>query len=340
MDSAGATAGADPTNARGDVPRTAAPRLSIKQIVASALAAVSTTVLLSTFGIAGTIIGAGVASVLTVVANYLYTRSIERTQEKLLPVVAQVLPNAAGAPAGKDRPRGRGDATPPAVDPGAPDPGPAAETAPRNAWLRLIDRYGKVRVLGASAAALFVVVMGTVLAFELTVGKPLAATVTGHEGSGTSISGEVSSSSSPSSGTTGDQPGDTPSDAPSDTPSDDQDSGSGTSSDQPTDSPTTGPTLESGTGDELGDQGGVDGGGQGTTDGGGQGTTDHAPEGTTGGDGSDTTSSRSTDSTTTTRTSTSADTAPSDRGTGSAAKQSRAVGADDPAEAAVEPADS
>ena len=59
------------------------PGLSVTQVVASALAAVSSTVLLSYLGVAGTIIGAGVASVLTVVGNNLYTRSILKTRRQM-----------------------------------------------------------------------------------------------------------------------------------------------------------------------------------------------------------------------------------------------------------------
>ncbi|MFC7879506.1 hypothetical protein [Isoptericola sp. NPDC057391] len=66
-------------------------RLSLTQVVASALAAVSATVLMSFFGVAGTIIGAGLASVITVIGNFLYTRSIEKTHEQLKPVVTKVV---------------------------------------------------------------------------------------------------------------------------------------------------------------------------------------------------------------------------------------------------------
>jgi hypothetical protein len=66
-------------------------RLSLTQVVASALAAVSATVLMSFFGVAGTIIGAGLASVITVIGNFFYTRSIEKTHEQLKPVVTKVV---------------------------------------------------------------------------------------------------------------------------------------------------------------------------------------------------------------------------------------------------------
>ena len=53
--------------------------LSITHILASALAAVTATFAASYFGVSGTIIGAALASVVTVVGNTLYSHSIQRT---------------------------------------------------------------------------------------------------------------------------------------------------------------------------------------------------------------------------------------------------------------------
>ncbi|WP_166850471.1 hypothetical protein [Isoptericola sp. BMS4] len=198
-------------------------RLSLTQVVASGLAAVSTTVLLSVFGVAGTIIGAGLASVLTVVANFLYTRSIEKTHAQLKPVVGTIQAKTATArlapQSGRRRdtavlgtavldPVGPGTATAspsgPATEPlvsappqgaGGPAVRPSDETRseqeaplPRNAWLRLIEKHGRGRVLTVSALAVFLVVMGVVLVVELALGKPISDAVRGQEGTGTSIS--------------------------------------------------------------------------------------------------------------------------------------------------------
>lgn len=201
--------------------REAPARLSLTQVVASALAAVSTTVLLSYFGTAGTIIGAGIASALTVVANYVYTRSIQKTREQLVPVVGKVVQVTTGGSTPRDRattttvttavasvPRGTvvvADTGSEAASDTMPDRVPDAETTaavvpaqgtepeqPQNAWLRLVDRYGRGRVLTVSALVLFVVVMGVVLVVELAIGKPLSDAVRGVEGSGTTISRERS----------------------------------------------------------------------------------------------------------------------------------------------------
>lgn len=113
------------------------PGLSVTQVVASALAAVSSTVLLSYLGVAGTIIGAGVASVLTVVGNNLYTRSILKTRRQMkaamkagvvLPVGKNgrkvLLPTLSGTHSASD---GRADDT--RVLPAAGADGQAADTA-------------------------------------------------------------------------------------------------------------------------------------------------------------------------------------------------------------------
>ncbi|MEK8227028.1 hypothetical protein NKG05_14580 [Oerskovia sp. M15] len=101
------------------------PGLSVTQVVASALAAVSSTVLLSYLGVAGTIIGAGIASVLTIVGNNIYTRSILKTRRQMkaalqagvvMPVGKNgrkvLLPTLAGSRAsGDDRSGGADDGT-------------------------------------------------------------------------------------------------------------------------------------------------------------------------------------------------------------------------------------
>ncbi|WP_265522709.1 hypothetical protein [Oerskovia flava] len=72
-----------PVGAAEDPPAPEVPKISVTQVSASALAAVSTTFALSYLGVAGTIIGAAVASVLTILANHLYTRSILRTRRQM-----------------------------------------------------------------------------------------------------------------------------------------------------------------------------------------------------------------------------------------------------------------
>ncbi len=65
----------------GPSPRPARP--SFTQVAASALAAVSAAVISSTFGVAGTLIGAAIASIVASVGSTLYLASLRHTNERL-----------------------------------------------------------------------------------------------------------------------------------------------------------------------------------------------------------------------------------------------------------------
>ncbi len=129
------------TSRATDDPDEKPPGLSVTQVVASALAAVSSTVLLSYLGVAGTIIGAGIASVLTVVGNNIYTRSILKTRRQMkaalqagvvLPVGKNgrkvLLPTLAGSHSSGDDSAGDGTGST-AVQPAVGSDGQAADTA-------------------------------------------------------------------------------------------------------------------------------------------------------------------------------------------------------------------
>src|SRR3954452_1230673 len=57
--------------------------LSATQLVATALAAVTATVAASYLGVAGTVIGAAVASVVSAIGNAVYTHSLHRTRDRV-----------------------------------------------------------------------------------------------------------------------------------------------------------------------------------------------------------------------------------------------------------------
>jgi len=92
-----------PSPDESGTPRTR-PELSVTQIVASTLAAVTATIAASYFGVSGTVIGAALASVVTVVGNALYSHSIRRTRERVLNVVP-IRPDAFRRPPLEWRPR-------------------------------------------------------------------------------------------------------------------------------------------------------------------------------------------------------------------------------------------
>jgi hypothetical protein len=122
-------------------------QLSAAQIAASSLAAVSAAVVCSFFGVAGTVIGAAIASVLATVGSALYSYSLRRTKARLRRL------HQAGA------------AAPPVTE--------VMRTA-REQGRRLVSQL-PVKLIGAGAIGVFIVSIGVVTVIELGLGKPLSA---------------------------------------------------------------------------------------------------------------------------------------------------------------------
>lgn len=72
-------------------------RIRISQVLAGALAAVTAALVGSTMGIAGTVVGAGLASVISTLGGAVYLRSIQRTRESVRTVHAKVVGRSGGA---------------------------------------------------------------------------------------------------------------------------------------------------------------------------------------------------------------------------------------------------
>jgi phage gpG-like protein len=125
--------------------------LSATQIIASVLAAISASVAASYFGIAGTMIGAALGSVISVVGGAVYAHSISKTRQRL-----------------------RRTALDTAVE-------QRFDVKRRPAW--------RPKQIALAAAALFVIAIGSVTGLELLSGKPISATVGGKAESGTSLFG-------------------------------------------------------------------------------------------------------------------------------------------------------
>ncbi len=142
------------------------PRLQLTgtQVLASALAATTATVGASYLGVAGTVIGAALASVLTVVGNAVYSHSLQRTGVR----VRTAVPGAA-----------RWSPRPAAPQPNAPAP---ARTDS--------NRRGTWRLLAASCVGVFAGVLLVVTGVELVAGKPLSDLVRGDSTSGTTVFGD------------------------------------------------------------------------------------------------------------------------------------------------------
>ena len=216
-------------------------RPSFVQITASVLTALTSTVALSYLGVAGTLIGAAVAAILTAFANYLYTRSLVRTRyvvTTLAPRVVRapgetaVLPALRGGRATvvAQAPSAATPSAPSAPTPPTPDPaqvvalplnGRAQDGSRRSpeALMALARRSRRPYVV--TALVTFVLVIAAVTVVELGFGKPLSDVVRGNEGSGTTISGVR-----PQRGTPAEKPTPTPEETPAPT-------------DEPTPAPTT-----------------------------------------------------------------------------------------------------
>lgn len=139
-------------------------QISLAQVAASSLAAVSAAVVCSFFGIAGTIIGTAIASVCATVGSALYAHSLRRTRSRLRQL------HQAGA------------VSPPLTE--------VIKTT-RQQWRRW---FGEVpwRRVGLGTGAAFVAALVVVTAIELGIGEPLSALFgVSHDGSRTSTLGSV-----------------------------------------------------------------------------------------------------------------------------------------------------
>ena len=152
-----------------------------------ALAAVSSAVLLSTIGVAGTIIGAAVGSVVVTVGNSVYTHYIATSKER---VAAAAL--AAKEKAARTRGRPHTSATSAAgiaessqkrVDAGKTVTTAEAEANTSTSWREMFSNLPWKR-LAVVAAGVFVLAMGTILAFELATGKAVSQYTGGSDSNG------------------------------------------------------------------------------------------------------------------------------------------------------------
>ena len=154
--------------------------LSATQVAAGAMAAVSASVASSFLGVAGTVIGAGVMSVIATVGSAVYSQSLRRGQERIARTLQR--PPVMGPDEGTAPTREL-------AVPGAADADPAEGQAPgrlsRRAWLSI----------RGAALAVFLVAMVVVTSFEAIAGRPLSSLFGGGDSGGTSVTRLVGESS-------------------------------------------------------------------------------------------------------------------------------------------------
>ncbi len=231
------------TTAMAVAPEPARPLgLSATQIAGGALAAVTAAVAASFFGVAGTLIGAALGSVVSSIAAALYSTSLARAAR-----VSKVL---VVRPAGSATGPLEASAQDPAAVPPVVPPQPLVETAP---WWRRVAWKPVTLVAGL----LFVAALAVVQVSELALGRPLGdadgagTTLTNIGGGGAPAPQAPVTPPSPAPSSPAESPSPTgtptPSDSvPSGTPTTDESSPSPTAPAGPTasPSPTTGSPTE------------------------------------------------------------------------------------------------
>jgi hypothetical protein len=165
------------------------------QTLAGGLAAMSSAVLLSTVGVAGTIIGAALGSVALTVGSAVYSHYLDASRERVAAARAAALERAYRA-----RPAGRAGTavaggqstlvdqrTLRAAEGGPDDGGP--DDGGRPSWREAVSGLRWRRIL-AAALGIFLLVMGAILAFELATGRSVSSYTGGSsaDGARTSLS--------------------------------------------------------------------------------------------------------------------------------------------------------
>ena len=170
--------------------------LSGPQIIGGALAAASAAVAASWLGVAGTVLGAVVVSLVASIGSALYTHSLERSRRVIresLPV-SPILPTrgAAGGAAGGEAATAVLPvvATPAADDEDPPESNgePAARPVGSVSW----------RTVGVSALASLALAAAVLTGFETFVGKPASSITGAGDGGGTTVSQLVGNGSNSS----------------------------------------------------------------------------------------------------------------------------------------------
>lgn len=144
-------------------------QLSATQLIASALAAVTATIAASYLGISGTVIGAAIASLITVSGNAVYSHSIRRTRARVrtaVPSSGRWLPPEA---------RAQDIAATQAIAP----------ARPRKPGLRVWQQ------VSLASVAVFAAILAAVTGAELALGTPLSDLLRGKHASGTTLLGST-----------------------------------------------------------------------------------------------------------------------------------------------------
>lgn len=196
--------------------------IEISKVAAGTLAAVSAAVIGSFLGVAGTLIGAAVASVIGSVGTEVYQRSINKGAKKLQTLAPTFIkaPAAVGTPG---------------VAAATEEDAPSHTVAPDEVTeKRAADQSGtklRWKPILIGSVIVFVIAMGAIFAVEAIAGRSLAS-ISGHDDSGRSTIGVPVGKTSP-----------TPSPIPSVTPSETEAPATTPTSEAPATGQSTSPTT-------------------------------------------------------------------------------------------------
>ena len=160
--------------------------LSATQLIATALAAITATVAASYLGVAGTVIGAAVVSVMSAIGNAVYAHSLRSTHAR----VRDAVPTRAAAVRRTN---------PTLTSPDAPE-----ASASMSGEVKVVGegegdvriRRGRWQRASFGAVALFVVLLTVITGVEIVTGRPISDLVRGDTGSGTTLFGDAGATSS------------------------------------------------------------------------------------------------------------------------------------------------
>jgi hypothetical protein len=196
--------------------------LSVTQIVGGALAAMTAAALGSRLSVAGTVVGAAVASIIAGVAGALYTASLRHTRDRVRSVWTG---KASGTPAKVEVVTGWPETPDAAAAP--PAPPRSVSRRPRVIWRRIV----------VGAIATFALTAAVLTGFELLSGQALSG------GTGTTF--EQVREPQPGAGVDTPEPSESASDEPSETPgSEDSPSETPEASTETRTGPSTEPSTE------------------------------------------------------------------------------------------------
>jgi hypothetical protein len=179
-------------------------QLSGVQVAASALASVSAAVVASLFGVAGTVVGAGLVAIISTTGSAIYSSSMKRTSSQLRRARENLLTARAGEMGSATR-SGRTASSTAVLDRPEPRRGRSRSadgtTEPsrwRRGWLTVGTRRGlKWPALVGAVALVFALAIGAITAFEALTDKPISS-LTGHGGSSSTTIGSLTGSTNSS----------------------------------------------------------------------------------------------------------------------------------------------